>query len=114
MLRFVVDSARAVGIEVSLCGEMAAQYAPLLVGLGFRRLSMSPRTVPTVKTRIRQLTADRLRELSDACGQLETSEQVAERLQRFLDAAEAEAASQDNLADGRRSAAAAADHEMLA
>ncbi len=52
MLRFVIDSARAAGIEVGLCGEMAAdpRFALLLVGLGLRRLSMSPRRIPEVKT----------------------------------------------------------------
>ena len=59
MLRFVIDSGRAAGIEVSLCGEMAAdpRYALLLVGLGLRRLSMSPRQIPEVKTWLREAAA---------------------------------------------------------
>src|SRR5829696_4504599 len=62
MLRFVIDSAGAAGIEISLCGEMAAdpRYALLLVGLGLRRLSMSPRRIPEVKTWIRELSAAEL------------------------------------------------------
>ncbi|MGH9361119.1 MAG: phosphoenolpyruvate--protein phosphotransferase, partial [Thermoanaerobaculia bacterium] len=69
MLRFVLDGARAAGIEVSLCGEMAAdpRCAAVLVGLGLRRLSMSPRAIPEVKTRIRELAAAELAELAERC-----------------------------------------------
>jgi phosphotransferase system enzyme I (PtsI) len=66
MIRFVVDSAGAAGIEVSVCGEMAAdaRYAPLLVGMGLRRLSMSPRMVPAIKTRLRELELGELEKLA--------------------------------------------------
>lgn len=84
MLRFVVDSARAAGIEVSLCGEMAAGFAPMLVGLGLRRLSMGPRVVPTVKTQLRRLRAAELRDMALHCCTLGTAEEVRQHMDSFL------------------------------
>ena len=101
MLRFVLDSARDAGIEVSLCGEMAAdpRCASLLVGLGLRRLSMSPRAIPEVKTRIRELAAGELAELAERCARLATADEVLQQVDAYL------AASARPAATGRRRAA---------
>ncbi|HYO14843.1 MAG TPA: phosphoenolpyruvate--protein phosphotransferase [Thermoanaerobaculia bacterium] len=87
MLRFVTDSARAAGIEVSLCGEMAAnpRYALLLIGLGMRRLSMSPRRIPEVKTWVRELTAADLAILAEGCLEFGTAEDVQRHLESFFE-----------------------------
>lgn len=83
MLRFVIGSAREAGIEISLCGEMAAdpRYALLLAGLGMRRLSMSPRRIPEVKTLIRESSAASLAEMAQGCMGFSTAAEV----QQFLD-----------------------------
>jgi phosphotransferase system enzyme I (PtsI) len=87
MLRFVIDSARAAGIEVSLCGEMAAdpRFALMLIGLGLRRLSMSPRQIPEVKTWIRETSAASLAELAERCMEHSTAAEVQAHLDSFLD-----------------------------
>jgi phosphotransferase system enzyme I (PtsI) len=87
MLRFVTDSARAAGIEVSLCGEMAAdpRYALLLIGLGMRRLSMSPRRIPEVKTWLRELSAADLATLAESCLEFGTAEDVQRHLESFFE-----------------------------
>jgi phosphotransferase system enzyme I (PtsI) len=91
MLRLIIDSARAAGIPVSLCGEMAgdARYAPLLIGMGLRRLSMSPRVVPEVKTRIRELSAAQVADLADQCMAFGTATEVQQHLESFLEAVSA-------------------------
>ena len=68
----------AAGIAVSVCGEMASDphYAKLLVGLGLRRLSMSPRLVPHIKTLLRDESAGALRELAERCFALRTAEEI--------------------------------------
>jgi len=85
MLRFVIDSARAAGIETSLCGEMAADpgFALLLLGLGLRRLSMSPRQIPEVKTWVRETTVAELAELATRCLEHSTAEEVQRQLEDF-------------------------------
>jgi phosphotransferase system enzyme I (PtsI) len=54
LLQLVADCARAghnAEKPVSVCGEAAADplLAPILVGLGVRKLSMSPRSIPAVR-----------------------------------------------------------------
>src|SRR6185295_3546576 len=86
MLRFVIDSGRAAGIEVGLCGEMAAdpRYALLLTGLGLRRLSMSPRQVPEVKSWLRESTAADLADLAASCMGYSTAAEVQEHLDQHF------------------------------
>jgi phosphotransferase system enzyme I (PtsI) len=54
----VVRAAREAGIDVSVCGEMAADpiSAALLVGMGVRELSMNPHAVPRIKEVLRTIT----------------------------------------------------------
>ena len=57
LVKRVVDVSREKGIEVFMCGEMAAaaQHIPLLLGLGMDELSMNPQFIPQVKRVIRAL-----------------------------------------------------------
>jgi phosphotransferase system enzyme I (PtsP) len=56
-LRFIVLKCRAHKVPVTLCGEMSGKplEAMALVGLGFRRISMSPAAVGPVKMMVRSL-----------------------------------------------------------
>lgn len=87
MLRFIIDSGRAAGIEVSLCGEMGAdpRFALLLVGLGLRRISMSPRQIPEVKTWIREASAADLAELAGRCMEHSTAAEVQRHMEGFFE-----------------------------
>jgi phosphotransferase system enzyme I (PtsI) len=55
-LKIVADAAHAAGIEACICGEMAGDpdYLPILLGLGFDELSMSPPSIPRVKNILRR------------------------------------------------------------
>jgi phosphotransferase system enzyme I (PtsI) len=87
MLRFVIDSARAARIEIGLCGEMAAdpRYALLLVGMGLRRLSMSPSRIPEIKTWIRGISAANLAALAGQCQGYCTASDVQRHLESFFE-----------------------------
>ena len=89
MLRFVIDSARAAGIEVSLCGEMASdpRFALLLVGMGLRRLSLAPRGIPEVKSWIRDISASELSALAERCLSFSTAADVQRHLESFFECA---------------------------
>lgn len=57
LIQFSAEAGLRARIPVSICGEMAGdtRYTALLLGLGFRELSMTASAIPRVKQRIRDL-----------------------------------------------------------
>ena len=86
LLRTIVSNGREAGIEVSMCGEMASdpRMTAVLLGCGLRRLSVSPRQVPAIKRRIRELSIQGLEEVVEECCQLATGEEIDDYLRRVL------------------------------
>ncbi len=72
--------------ELTLCGEMAniIQGVPLLVGAGFRELSMPPKFIPRIARVVRQLNAKECEILLDKVLELETPEEVKREVNKFL------------------------------
>jgi phosphoenolpyruvate-protein phosphotransferase len=60
LIVMIVAAGARSGIDVSLCGEMAAnaRLAPLLLGLGIRSFSMNATAVPRVKQAVRTVRLD--------------------------------------------------------
>jgi phosphoenolpyruvate-protein kinase (PTS system EI component) len=60
LLDQVVRAARAAGIRVSLCGEMAGepQNLPVLLGLGLDEISMTPASLPLARHVLRRLSPE--------------------------------------------------------
>jgi phosphotransferase system enzyme I (PtsI) len=77
-LRRITEAAAAQGRPLSVCGEMAGQpvEAVLLVGLGFRSLSMAPSAIPRVKEALRAVRAADARSLAERCLGLSTSAEI--------------------------------------
>lgn len=65
-LRKIVKAANYFNKEVSICGEMAAnvRYTKLLLGLGYRNLSMSSFFIPQVKQAVRAIDLNSARILA--------------------------------------------------
>lgn len=82
LIHQTVRSANAAGIDVSICGEMAGneRYVPLLLGLGLRQLSASPRSIPKIKKRIREIDAEEWRQKSLRCLEFATADAVDQLL----------------------------------
>jgi phosphotransferase system enzyme I (PtsI) len=82
MLQTVVNAARAAGIPVSMCGEMAGDpvFALMLLALGFDELSMTAGQIPMVKNIIRRTSrAEAVEVLEHAM-----SYSTAEEIERFV------------------------------
>jgi phosphotransferase system enzyme I (PtsI) len=86
LIKRVVEAAHKEQIEVNVCGEMSGEplYAPLLVGLGLRQLSATPRKIPEIKRVIRQLTVPEAERLADRALHMETARQVGNYLRDQL------------------------------
>ncbi len=81
----VVQAAHQEGKWVSICGEMAGDplMTPLLVALGFDRLSMIPANIPVVKKIIRSLKYSNLLKDMKKLLDLPTANQIRKRLARY-------------------------------
>ncbi len=77
-----LDSVRRVAQEgklmTFLCGEMAANpiHAAVLVGMGFRHLSMSPLAIPKIKKLLRRLSQVELQKQVDELLRIETLSEI--------------------------------------
>jgi phosphotransferase system enzyme I (PtsI) len=59
LMQFSVEAGLRAGIPVSICGEIAGdpRFAALLIGFGFKELSMTAASIARVKQRIRAMDA---------------------------------------------------------
>jgi phosphotransferase system enzyme I (PtsI) len=82
----VVRAASDRGVPVSLCGEMAGDrlFTVLLVGMGFRDLSLSPRAIPEVKKAIRSITVEQARQAASWCAEARSAAEVRNRLREIM------------------------------
>ncbi len=86
LIQMVVQAAQKQQIEVNVCGEMSGQplYIPLLVGLGLRQLSATPRKIPEIKRVIRALTIAEAERIAAEALTLRTARQVCNFLSHQL------------------------------
>ncbi|KPK44940.1 MAG: hypothetical protein AMJ65_01575 [Phycisphaerae bacterium SG8_4] len=80
LIKATIDGARVTGIEVGICGEMASEpkYTMLLLGLGLRTLSLTPKMIPDIKKIIRSVTLTECEQLAEAALKADSAEQVLE------------------------------------
>ena len=78
----VVAAGEAESIDVSMCGEMAADplMVPVLVGLGLRHFSMNPQAIPVVRALVRQLSYREATQIARNAAKLVTAREVEEYL----------------------------------
>ncbi|MCB9534863.1 MAG: phosphoenolpyruvate--protein phosphotransferase [Myxococcales bacterium] len=87
MLEFIVASANAAGIRVSMCGEMAGEalFVPVLLGLGLRELSMNTVSIPIIKSVVRAVSIDTCEDLFRGVRDLVCADQIEARVRAAVD-----------------------------
>lgn len=85
-LKRIVDAFRAVGKPISVCGEMGGDpmAAMLLLGLGWKKLSMSPSGIAPVKEMIANHSLTEMQKIADAALLCKTEAEVKEFLAKKL------------------------------
>ena len=85
LIAMIVAAGRRHGVDVSLCGEMAAnaRLAPLLLGMGLRSLSMNATAVPRVKQAVRSVRMDTCEAFAATVLREVEPERVAAHIQAF-------------------------------
>lgn len=83
----VVEGGHAAGVEVSICGEMAADPLAviLLIAMGFDTLSMNSTSLPRIKWVIRNLTLGLARKVLAEVLEFEHPAQIRMHLQKTLE-----------------------------
>jgi phosphotransferase system enzyme I (PtsI) len=81
----VAQVAAAEGVLALICGEVASHpvYARLLIGMGFRHLSMSPFAIPEVKGRLREISCLEAAEMVEDVLRQATLEEVEDYVNEF-------------------------------
>jgi len=87
VLKQIVTSAEAAGLDVSLCGEMAGDPmgALLLTGMGFRNLSMNGRSVARIKYLLRRIELHDAQELASRVLQAHFTTDVRHMTAAFME-----------------------------
>jgi phosphotransferase system enzyme I (PtsI) len=78
MMRGIVEAGHRAGIEVGICGEMAADpaYILILLGMGFDELSMIPSYIPRVKKILRRSSYEEAKQLLGEAYRLSTGSEI--------------------------------------
>ncbi len=86
VLAQIAQAARAAGKPAAICGEIAGDhwFTPILLGLGFRELSMAPVFLPRVKLMLRSWTLDECRQLAARALALHSTTAVRQLLQQEI------------------------------
>jgi len=85
-LKQIMDVGAATGVPVSVCGEMASEglSVVLLVGLGYRRLSVAPPALPLVKWAIRTVPEAAARHAAQEALRAATADGVLDALRAVV------------------------------
>lgn len=86
-LKKIIDSSNNAGIESTVCGEIAGEprYIPLLLGLGYRKLSMSPASLLKARMIIRSLSIKDCEELVEDLMQTKIARLAEEKVEKFIE-----------------------------
>jgi phosphotransferase system enzyme I (PtsI) len=78
LIKNVIEQAKASNIDVSICGEMAAnpRYVMLLLGMGIRSLSITPSMILEIKNLIRTVTTGQCEEIAARVLGMESEEEI--------------------------------------
>ncbi|MEJ2765466.1 phosphoenolpyruvate--protein phosphotransferase [Photobacterium sp. MCCC 1A19761] len=87
-LKQIEETAEAMGMPVSVCGELAGDPigALLLVGMGYRSLSMNTRNVARIKYLLRHISVQDMEQLSQFALQATFGNEVRDKITAFVDA----------------------------
>ena len=87
LLQMVSDAAREANIPLAMCGEMAGDplYAAILIGMGFKVLSMNVASIPWVKKVIRSVRMQDALELASLVIAQPTAERSRQTAVQFME-----------------------------
>lgn len=78
LIKMTADGGKSGNIATAVCGAMASELAavPILIGLGVTELSASMNAIPDVKALVRELSAQKCREVAEKALTMTSAEEV--------------------------------------
>jgi phosphoenolpyruvate-protein kinase (PTS system EI component) len=85
LMQTTIKNANFLEKEISICGELAGnpEAIPILLGLGLRKLSLSPYLIPKIKKIIRSLSISECEILVDKILTLPSAKEVVAEAKKF-------------------------------
>ena len=86
LIATTINAGRAAGIPVAMCGEMAGEpkYTMLLIGLGYRQLSMSSAFMYQIKRVIRSVSVNECNDMVNNLLQLHNTYDIENAMMEVL------------------------------
>jgi len=86
MLKRLIEITDEAGKEITVCGEVAGDplYVPLLVGLGYRKLSVNPIGINLIKDIIHKISFKDTKELVDKAMNMKTAKDIRLLLEDYF------------------------------
>lgn len=80
LIKFIIDTSRREGKDITVCGEMAADplSALVLLGFGLRKFSMNPIFIPRIKRALRLVESKTVQKVVQKVMNLKTAQEVEE------------------------------------
>ena len=87
LIKNIIDASHKEGKWTGMCGEMAGDptAVPVLLGLGLDEYSMSATSILKTRSFIKNLSADKMKELADKSLECETEEEVQQLVKKYTD-----------------------------
>ena len=84
MIKKIMNAVKKIGIDVTICGEMAGDPVniPILMGLGLKELSMNSGSIPIVKQIIRKLDFRETEKIANKILEINTVSEISDLLQK--------------------------------
>ncbi len=78
LIKDVIRASKRHSVDLTCCGEMAGEveFAMLLIGMGLRKLSMTPQAIPEIKKLIRSVSMDQCERVARRAASYDSERQV--------------------------------------
>lgn len=86
VLKIIYENASRLNKPIYVCGEMASEEENIavLLGIGYRHLSMSPVNIPIFENMIKNIDIKRAQGLVEDISRMTSEKDIKERIERFL------------------------------
>ena len=86
LIQMAITAADRKSVPVNVCGQMSANstFTMLLLGMGLRRFSVTPSSIPEIKQVCRTVTIDQCRHVAERAMAMETARNITNYLREEL------------------------------